>query len=207
MKQYEKLIFIICGPSGTGKTTLKNSILCQYSNIRLCPSITTRPKKPSLYNIQEYYHVCENEYYKLYKKGELISEPVKQFGVFYGIKQNNIIDLLEKGFHVLLETTLWGIEQLANHFDNIVSVFIAPPSITELRKRIEKRNRESNQEINSRIDLAKKVLSKFKKNMVNYCIINYDLEISIKAIYSIIDQEKLKLHKNLFNSQQLFSPL
>ena len=200
MRRYEKLIFIICGPSGAGKTTLKHSILCQHSDIRLCPSITTRPRISSLHNIQEYYHICEDEYYELYRNGELISKPVRQFGFFYGINLNDIIDVLEKESHVLLETTLWGIEQLESHFDGVVSIFIAPPSIAELRKRVEERKRESNQEINLRIDLAKKILSEFKESMADYYIINYDLEISIKTINSIINQEKLKLRKNPANS-------
>jgi guanylate kinase len=187
-----KLIFVICGPSGAGKTTLKSSIVCQYSDIRLCPSITTRPKKISFHNIQEYYYICEDQYHELHDNGELISRPIRQFGFFYGIRFSNIIDILDQGYHVLLETTLWGIEQLKKYFNEVVSIFIAPPSITELRRRIKERGRDSSQEIDLRFNLAKKILSEFKENMVDYYLINYNIEESIKAIYSIINQEKLK---------------
>jgi len=88
---------------------------------------------------------------------------------------------------------LRGLEQLKECFNNIISIFVAPPSITELKKRIEKRKRENNQEANSRLNLAKKILFDFKKDMVTYCLTNEDLEISIKTINSIINQEKLKL--------------
>jgi len=146
-----------------------------------------------VHNIQEYYYISEDEYHRLYEKGELITRRVRQFGFFYGIKPKTIIDILEKGNHVLLETNLRGLEQLKECFNNIISIFVAPPSITELKKRIEKRKRENNQEANSRLNLAKKILFDFKKDMVTYCLTNEDLEISIKTINSIINQEKLKL--------------
>ncbi len=189
----ENLIFVICGPSGVGKTNLKALILERHSDIKLCPSITTRPKRHSVHSIQEYHYINEDEYHRLYESGELITRKIRQFGFFYGIKPKDIIYILERGYHVLLETNLRGLKQLEQFFNNIVSIFISPPSITELKRRMNERKSEAAQEIGLRLNLAKKILFNFKEDMVTHCLVNEDLQISIEIIDLIINQEKLKL--------------
>lgn len=139
----KNLIFVLCGPSGAGKTSLKIAILERHRDIRICPSVTTRPETKAPHNIKEYHYVSEVEYEKLYKSGELIAKKVKQFGFYYGIKHSEIIDILSTGNHVLMETTLWGIGQLKNYFENVISIFIAPPSLAELKRRLENRKRKN----------------------------------------------------------------
>jgi len=187
------LIFVLCGPSGVGKTSLKISLLEKHHDVKLCPSVTTRPETNSPHNIQEYHYLSETEYEQLYESGELITRKIRQFGFYYGIRYSEIIDILNKGYHVLLETTLWGIDQLRKHFNNVISIFVAPPSLEELKRRLKNRKRESDAEITQRFGLAEQVLDDFKEEMVEYYLVNEDLAESIDIINSIVSQEKLKL--------------
>lgn len=196
MKKYNNrnLIFVLCGPSGVGKTNLKIALLKKHHDIRLCPSVTTRPEAKISDGIKEYYYISEIEYENLYKNDELISKKIRQFGFYYGIKHSEINDILDKGYHVLLETTLWGINELKKCFNNVISIFVSPPSLTELKRRLKNRKRENDKEITLRFDLAKQILADFKRDMVDYHIINEDLATSIDIVSSIISQEKSKLN-------------
>lgn len=193
----KNLIFVLCGPSGVGKTSLKISLLEKHHDIRLCPSVITRPETQASHNIKEYHHISDAEYERLYKNCELITKKVRQFGFYYGIKPSEIIDISNQGYHVLLETTLWGIGQLKNYFNNVISIFIAPPSLAELKRRLKNRKRGSDKEIALRLDLAKQILANFKRDMVDYYLINEDLATSIDIVNSIVSQEKLKLDNEL----------
>jgi len=93
----------------------------------------------------------------------------------------------------LLETTLWGIDQLKNYFNNVISIFIAPPSLAELERRLKNRKREGDKEIALRFDLAKQILTNFKRNMVDYYVINEDFAKTIDIVNSIVTQEKFKI--------------
>lgn len=195
----KNLIFVLCGPSGVGKTSLKIATLKKHHDIRLCPSVTTRPETQASHNIKEYHYISNAEYVRLYKNGELISKKVRQFGFYYGIKRSEIIDILERNYHVLLETTLWGIDQLKNYFNNVISIFVSPPSLMELERRLKNRKRGNDKEIALRLDLAKQILVNFKMEVVDYYLINEDLAISIDIVNSIVSQEKLKLDNKLAN--------
>lgn len=194
-KKYDNknLIFILCGPSGVGKTSLKISLLKKHRDVRLCPSVTTRPETQVSRNIKEYHHISDVEYERLYKNDELIAKKVRQFGFYYGIKRGEIIDILDQGHHVLLETTLWGVNQLKNYFNNVISIFVTTPSLVELERRLKSRGRENDEDVVLRLDLAKQILANFKENMVDYHLINDDLTTSIDIVNSIVSQEKLKL--------------
>jgi len=185
------LILVLCGPSGVGKTSIKISLLSQNKDFELVPSVTTRPKTKGddATGIKEYHHITEAEYGQLYEHGMLISKKVEQFGFHYGIIISEITCALDGGCNVLLETTLWGIEQLKRYFNNIVSVFVSPPSIEELERRLRKRSREDEGDIVLRLGLAKQVLAGFRKDMVDYHLINKDLQMSIDFVNRIIVQK------------------
>ncbi|NMB47967.1 hypothetical protein GYA13_00800 [Candidatus Kuenenbacteria bacterium] len=131
----QNLIFVICGPSGAGKTSIKVALLATCHNLKICPSITTRPiSEEAAPDIQEYHHIGQEEYHRLYRAEKLISKRVQQFGFYYGLKLGEIDDILNAGYHVLLETTLWGIGQLKRYFNNVISIFIGPPSLRAVRE-------------------------------------------------------------------------
>ena len=189
----KNLIFVLCGPSGVGKTSLKLFILERHPDIRLCSSVTTRPESKTPNDIEEYHFISEEEYESLYRDDELIAKKTRQFGFYYGIKPNEIAGILDEGYHVLLETTLWGIGQLKDRFNNVVSIFIAPPSLEELKRRLKTRGRESDEDIALRLELAEQILTNFKRDEVDYCVINKDLGATIDIVNSIVNQEKIEL--------------
>lgn len=129
----------------------------------------------------------------MYKDGELITKKVRQFGFYYGIKPGEIIDILNGECHVLLETTLWGIDRLKNYFNNVTSIFIAPPSLAELKRRLKNRKRGNEKDIALRFNLAKQILANFRRHMVDYYLVNEGLSTSINIVNSIVNQEKIKL--------------
>lgn len=186
----KNLILVLCGPSGVGKTSMKIHLLNRHSDFELVPSVTTRPKMSGDVSITEYHYITDIEYERLYQNSELISRKVREFGFYYGIRINEIANALSGGHNVLLETTLWGIEQLKKYFNNVISIFVSPPSLEELERRLQKRNRENEESIILRLNLAKQVLADFRKSMVNYHLINDDLQISIDFVNYIITQEK-----------------
>jgi len=189
----KNLIFVLCGPSGVGKTSLKVSILERHPDIKLCPSVTTRPESKTPHDIKEYHYISEEEYERLHEGDELIAKKTRQFGFYYGIKPNEIVDILDGGFHVLLETTLWGIDQLKGRFNNVISIFVAPPSLEELKRRLKNRERECDEDVALRLELAKQILTNFRRDMVDYYVINEDLSATIDIVNSIVGQEKLNL--------------
>lgn len=186
-------IFVLCGPSGVGKTSIKICLLNKRNDLELVSSVTTRPKMPGDVGIVEYHYIDSIEYEKLCESGDLISKKTQQFGFYYGIRISEISSTLSNGHDVLLETTLWGIEQLKKHFGNVISVFVSPPSFEELKRRLQKRKREDEKNITLRFDLAKQILADFRRNMVDYHLVNKDLQMSVDFVDSIITQEKLRL--------------
>lgn len=189
----KNLIFVLCGPSGVGKTSLKVSILERHPDIKLCPSVTTRPESKTPHDIKEYHYISEEEYERLYEGDELIAKKTRQFGFYYGVKPNEIVDILDGGHHALLETTLWGIGQLKGRFNNVISIFVAPPSLEELKRRLKSREREGDEDIALRLEIAEQILTNFRRNMVDYYVINEDLSATIDIVNSIVGQEKIEL--------------
>jgi guanylate kinase len=189
----KNLIFVLCGPSGVGKTSIKIRLIDQNNDLTLVPSITTRPKTIGDIGIAEYHHITYAEYERLYENGELISKKIQQFGFYYGIKISDISNALSDEDNVLLETTLWGIKQLKKYFNNVISIFVSPPSLEELKRRLQERNRENEEKIILRLNLAKQILDSFRRGMVDYHLINEDLQMSIDFVNCIIARKKIEM--------------
>ena len=152
------LIFVISGPSGSGKTTLlKRALAARLLKNKLAKSIsvTTRPKRSGERQARDYFFVNPREFQRL-NKSKKILEWTRYLGYYYGTKKDFLEERLNKGKHIALCVDLKGALRLKKLYpQNTVTIFILPPSIKELRKRIEGRcPKTRREEIERRLKLA-----------------------------------------------------
>ena len=182
-------LFVISAPSGAGKTTLIESLLEHSSkrNLRLGISCTTRSKRKNETNGESYFFKTKEEFQEMSEKQELL-ESAEVFGNFYGTPRKWVEEQLNKDIDIILELDWQGEKQIKENYPNAVSIFILPPSLEDLRERLNKRNQDSEDDI-------KKRLAQAKIEIINGCsfdkiIINDDFEAAVKDLIFIIDLDK-----------------
>ena len=189
------IIFIVSSPSGCGKTTiirnfLKNNKEGYYFSI----SHTTRPKRKNEINGKDYYFVTKEEFEKMIKENKFLEWAIVHNN-YYGTSKEKVIENLNKGIDVILDIDVQGAEKIKKNknlkdFD-IVSIFIFPPSFTELKKRLLKRGAEDDESLKIRLKNAKRELERFSD--YDYVIINDYLPKAIEEFTSILKSQKLKI--------------
>ena len=197
-------LFVISAPSGAGKTTLIKSLLEHSSkrNLRLGISCTTRSKRKNETNGESYFFKTKEEFQEMTEKEELL-ESAEVFGNFYGTPRKWVEEKLNKDIDIILELDWQGEKQIKENYPDAVSIFILPPSLEDLRERLNKRNQDSEDDI-------KKRLAQAKIEIINGCsfdkiIINDDFEAAVKDLIFIIDldkeilKERQELVKNSLN--------
>lgn len=185
-------LFVISGPSGCGKTTLGEKIIFNNPNLVRSISMTTRSPRKGEKNGREYFFVDEKKFIELIRKKNFL-EWANVFGNFYGTPQEFVLENLNKGKDVLLIIDVQGAMQVRKRFPQAVFIFIAPPSLRILEKRLKKRGLDSSSEINNRLKQAKLEMGYQKK--YNYIIINNELDRATKLLGSIIAFEKSKIRR------------
>jgi len=182
-------LFVISAPSGAGKTTLIESLLEHSSkrNLRLGISCTTRTKRKNETNGESYFFKTKEEFQEMSEKEELL-ESAEVFGNFYGTPRKWVEEQLNKGIDIILELDWQGEKQIKENYPDAISIFILPPSLEDLRERLNKRNQDSEDDI-------KKRLAQAKIEIINGCsfdkiIINDDFEAAVKDLIFIIDLDK-----------------
>lgn len=180
-------LFIISGPSGSGKTTLGNHAVKNIENLKFSVSCTTRPIRKDETNGVDYIFIRENEFQDMVKCGKF-AEWAEVHGNLYGTPVKNINDANKDGIDVLLDIDVQGAEQLKEKFPEAVFIFVVPPSIEVLQKRLLKRNSEKRNDIDLRLNKVKYEIAKSKG--YDYIIINDDMKKAAKTIESIILFEK-----------------
>lgn len=186
----EGILLILSSPSGAGKTTISEKLLERSTNLVMSISMTTRKPRPGEINGKDYFFVTEEKFHELCKAGQML-EYAKVFENFYGIPKDFIEQNLSSGISVLLNIDWQGAFHLFEILrEKVVSVFILPPSMEELRLRLQKRNSDDASEIERRLAEAQKEISKSHK--YDYVIVNDDIDKSVEEISSILNKERLK---------------
>lgn len=182
-------LFVIAGPSGVGKGTLVNEILKRNPEIRLSISATTRTPRPTEIDGVNYHFFSVEQFQKLIDNNELI-EWARFADNYYGTYEKVVNDVLDSGYDLIVEIEVQGALQIKAKRSDAVMVFILPPSIEDLKKRLEGRKTESPEAIEKRVAIA---ASEFdKKEFFNYCIVNDKLDTAVEELAKIINTERAK---------------
>jgi guanylate kinase len=184
------LMLILSSPSGTGKTTLARMLLEDDEHVHTSISATTRKQRPGEVDGKHYYFIDEDKFKDMIAKNEFLEYAIV-FGKMYGTPREYVENMLDKGEDVLFDIDWQGNRQLtAMARDDVVSVFILPPSMEELYGRLVKRNQDTPDVIDYRMERAGDEISHWHE--YDYIIINKDLEESLDKLGSILRAERLK---------------
>tara|TARA_B100001250_G_scaffold354735_1_gene328751 strand:+ start:7 stop:636 length:630 start_codon:yes stop_codon:yes gene_type:complete len=195
-------IIIISSPSGAGKTTLCKMILKKLKNVILSISYTSRNKRLNEVNGRDYYFVSKEKFSQL-EKNKYFIETSSNFNNFYGSPFRNITKSNSLNKNILFDIDWRGARKIRKNFykKDIVDIFILPPSVKELKKRLIKRGRDSKNEIKLRLSYALDEIKHY--NEYNYVLINQNIHnttndiIEIIKYHDLIKNNKKILNKNL----------
>ena len=192
------VLLVISSPSGTGKTTICKKLLEYDKNIHLSVSVTTRKKRKNEVEGIDYYFRSKKDFINLKSQNSFI-ENALVFENYYGTLKSEVLEQLENGIDVLIDIDWQGTRQITQAMKgNLIKIFLLPPSIDELKKRLSKRNSDSIKEINFRMSKALKEIKHFDE--YDYVLVNDKLENTFQKIVKIIEVERLKLTKQLYLS-------
>ena len=180
------LLIILSGPSGVGKGTIRKKIFSNRKlNLVYSISMTTRKPRPKEIPNVDYYFVSEKQFLDNIKKDNFL-EYCRFVGNYYGTPKDKVEQWLDQGKNVLLEIEINGANQVLSKVkgDNVVSIFLLPPSLEELEKRIRLRKSETEDIIKERLEKARKEINKTEG--YDYIVINDDLKRTSEEITNII---------------------
>jgi len=185
------ILFIISAPSGSGKTTLVDALRQYVPNLDFSISYTTRSPRGSEQQGREYHFISRGEFEEMIGKGEFL-EHAEVFGNYYGTARSVLEDAARRGHDVLLDIDVQGERQVKGKMPDAVSIFVLPPSRTELESRLRKRslseNVHSEEVIRRRLDTARKEIENYPN--YDYILINDRLEQSVDELQAIVLGER-----------------
>ena len=187
------LVLVISSPSGAGKTTICKNIIEEVDNVSLSVSVTTRKKRKGEIEGKDYFFKTNEEFIPMMSNNEFI-ESAKVFGNFYGTLKAEVLQKIEDGIDVLVDIDWQGTRQIEKHMpEDIVKIFILPPSIKELEYRLGNRASENKEDFNKRMSEARKEISHY--NEYDFVIINEEIDIAVNLVKSILYSERLRKHR------------
>ena len=184
------LMLVLSSPSGAGKTTLSRRLLELDDNVTLSISVTTRKKRPSEMEGRDYYFIDRRRFDELVERGELL-EWAEVFDNYYGTPKKPVMDALAAGRDVLFDIDWQGTQQLRESArPDMASIFVLPPSIPELERRLHTRAEDDYETIHRRMAKVADELSHWSE--YDYVVINDDLETAYSEVKTILTSERLK---------------
>jgi guanylate kinase len=184
------LMFVLSSPSGAGKTTLSRMLVAETPSLRMSVSATTRPMRPGEVDGRDYFFVDKPKFEEMADTGELL-EWATVFDNRYGTPRAPVESALSAGQDVLFDIDWQGTQQLRDKAPNdVVSVFILPPSVQALEQRLHTRAQDSDEVIRGRMKKAGDEMSHF--DAYDYIVVNDNIGIAFEAVKSILRAEQLK---------------
>lgn len=176
-------IFVISAPSGAGKTTILKEVLSEYPGLVLSISATTRPPRPNEVHGKDYFFLSVEQFLSRVNNHDFI-EWEKFYDYYYGTLKSFVNDTLDLGKSIIFEVDVKGALSIKNVFPSANLIFIDPPSVEELKRRLAARNTECEADFKKRIERAELELS--FKNKFDYVVVNSEIETAVKNVKKII---------------------
>jgi guanylate kinase len=178
-------LVVMVAPSGSGKTTMARRLLTDIAELRFSVSATTRTPREGEVDGQEYYFISNEEFDRRVAEGEFLEWESFYNGTRYGTLKPEVDFLLKKGYFVLLDLEVHGAQNVKNMYgDRCLSVFIEPPSLSVLEKRLRSRGSETEQSIATRLERAAYEMS--FRDRFDIRVVNDDLEHAYAQIYNVV---------------------
>jgi guanylate kinase len=189
------LMLVMSSPSGAGKTTISRALLERDSHIAMSVSCTTRPPRPGEVDGKDYHFITVDTFHQMVEaKGFL--EHAKVFDNYYGTPREPVEQVLRSGRDVLFDIDWQGTQQVRhNAREDLVSVFILPPSVAELERRLRNRAQDSDEVVKKRMAKAGDEMSHWPE--YDYIIVNTDIDRSIAQVQAILEAERLKRERQV----------
>ena len=189
------LMLALSSPSGAGKSSISRALLASVNKLELSVSVTTREKRPGEVEGEDYFFVDQAKFASMLSNG-LFLEHASVFGNSYGTLREPVMGSLAKGQDVLFDVDWQGTQQLRqNSLEDLVSIFILPPSIEELERRLYSRDQDTKRVVKSRMARAHEEISHWAE--YGYIIINEELKRSVSIVVSILTAERARRKRQL----------
>lgn len=189
------LMLVFSSPSGAGKSTISKAILGIHENLAMSISATTRPMRPGEVDGKDYIFIDQAKFDQMVERRELL-EYATVFGNSYGTPRAPVEEALSHGHDVMFDVDWQGTQQLKqNAREDLVSIFILPPTIVELERRLYARAQDTAEVVKGRMAKATSEMSHWAE--YDYVIINHDLDESVKQVEAILAAERLRRDRRI----------
>jgi guanylate kinase len=182
-------LFVITAPSGAGKTSLIEAVMREDPTLKISVSYTTRAPRAGEKDGEDYHFVDPARFLAMRERGEFL-ESAEVHGNYYGTSRQVILEALKRGDDLILEIDWQGAQQVRRLYPECVGIFILPPSIEELERRMRARGQDSDDVIRRRVQNAREELA--HAGEFNYAIINKDFETAKRELARTIQAERAK---------------
>lgn len=190
IRERRGLLIVLSSPSGAGKSTISRMLLEADSEVTMSVSATTRPRRPAEKNGVDYHFVDDSEFDRMVEAGEFV-EWAHVFGHRYGTPKAPVKQALRRGRDILFDIDWQGARQLEPDFgEHLVTIFLLPPSMAELEKRLRARNQDSEEVIADRMRRAADEIDHWAE--YEYVLVNRNMDACLEQVRSIVNAERSK---------------
>ncbi|APC48686.1 guanylate kinase [Virgibacillus halodenitrificans] len=200
MIEEKGILFVLSGPSGVGKGTVRKELFNQATDLKYSISMTTRDIRPGEEDGVDYFYKSREEFENLIKNNQLL-EYAKYVNNYYGTPRAYVEEMLEAGYDVFLEIEVQGALQVKENFPEGVFIFLFPPSLEELKNRIINRGTETSELVLNRLKEARNEIEMM--DAYDYVVVNDQVELAVEKVQSIIQSEHLKRERIAKQYKQL----
>jgi guanylate kinase len=182
------IVLVLSSPSGAGKTTISRAVVAKDRKLKMSVSVTTRPRRPREVHGKHYHFITRETFDTMAATGDLLEHAIV-FGNCYGTPRGLVMDALEAGIDIISDVDWQGTQQLKENIrDDLVSIFILPPSMAALKRRLQTRAQDSREVVQARMAKSSDEMSHWAE--YDYVIVNHDLEESIGQVQAILEAER-----------------